>query len=151
MRFENVNVGDRAIDRRRFLATGAAVTGLLVFTPHRAWAAARRPLAYDEHPKPRPGITAAKLPSREDLTKVPLVADAFEDVRAIPQIIDGLRCHCGCAGLPGFYSLLTCFEGPNAMALACPICPGEGRLAARLHKGGSTLDEIRAALDARYG
>ena len=83
--------------------------------------------------------------------RVLAVADAFEAVRAIPQIIDGLRCHCGCAGLPGFYSLLTCFEGPNAMALACPICPGEGRMAARLHKGGATLDEIRAALDAKFG
>lgn len=151
MRFENVNGGHREIDRRRFLAAGAAVAALLIASPGRAWAAARTARARDEHPKPRPGITAAKLPSREELAKVPLVADAFEDVRAIPQIIDGLRCHCGCAGLPGFYSLLTCFEGPNAMALACPICPGEGRLAARLHKGGATLDEIRAALDARYG
>jgi hypothetical protein len=47
--------------------------------------------------------------------------------------------------------LLSCFEGPDAMALACPICPGEARMAARLHKAGSTLDEIRAALDAKFG
>ena len=141
----------RLLDRRRFLTAGAALVGLVILTPHRAWAAVRRVRTPDEHPKPRPGITAAKLPTKEQLTKVPLVADAFEEVRAIPQVIDGLRCHCGCAGLPGFYSLLTCFEGPDAMALACPICPGEARLAARLHKGGSTLNEIRAALDARYG
>jgi hypothetical protein len=53
--------------------------------------------------------------------------------------------------MPGYYSLLTCFEGPNAMALSCPICPGEGRMAARLRKAGKSLDDIRAALDAKYG
>ncbi|MCE9602961.1 MAG: hypothetical protein K8S21_12215 [Gemmatimonadetes bacterium] len=143
------------MDRRRFFLTGAALAGAIVITPRSARAATRvvtrMVTGTDEHPKPRPGITAAKVTSREQLERTPLVADAFEAVRAIPQIVDGLRCHCGCAGLPGFYSLLSCFEGPNAMALACPICPGEGRMAARLHKGGATLDEIRAALDAKFG
>jgi hypothetical protein len=36
------------------------------------------------------------------------------------------------------------------MARACPICQGEGRLAARLHKEGKTLDQIREAIDARW-
>jgi hypothetical protein len=52
--------------------------------------------------------------------------------------------------MPGYYSLLSCFEG-DAMARSCPICQGEGRLVARLHKEGKTLDEIRAAVDAKYG
>ncbi len=147
------------MDRRDFFLTGAALTGALLLTPARARAAtrsvrrtvSRRVRGSDEHPKPRPGITAANVTSREQLQRSPNIADAFDAVRAIPQIIDGLRCHCGCAGLTGFYSLLSCFEGPNAMALACPICPGEARMAARLHKGGATLDEIRQALDAKFG
>lgn len=90
-------------------------------------------------------MTPAELSQRSD------VSDAFEAVRAIPQVIDGLRCHCGCAEIPGFYSLLSCYEGTGAMALICPICQGEGRMAARLHKDGATLAEIREALDAKYG
>ena len=37
------------------------------------------------------------------------------------------------------------------MARACPICQGEGRLTYRLHTEGKTLEEIRTAIDARYG
>lgn len=139
------------MNRRRFCITGAALADAIRASPRRAWASPRSTRNADDHPTPRPGITAATATSREQLERVPSVADAFEAVRAIPQIIDGPRCHCDCAGLPGFYSLLSCFEGPNAMALACPICPGEGRMAARLHKGGAMLNEIRAALDAKFG
>jgi hypothetical protein len=37
------------------------------------------------------------------------------------------------------------------MAAHCSICQGEGRLAYRLHKQGKTLDQIRAAIDAKFG
>lgn len=142
------------MNRRTFVAACASVVGATALQPATAFAATgrkRRSSDSDPHPTPRPGITAEKVTSKEILAKKPAVADAFEAVRGIPEIADGCRCHCGCAGLPGYYSLLSCFEGPTAMALACPICPGEGRLAARLHKSGKTLDEIRAALDAKYG
>ena len=102
------------------------------------------------HPTPRPGITAAKVLTREQLSESPSVIPVFDQVREIPDIVDGIRCQCGCADLEGFYSLLSCYEG-DAMARSCPICQGEGRLAARLHKDGKTLDEIRVAIDARYG
>jgi hypothetical protein len=135
------------MNRRGFFVHCAGLTGALATLPSRTWAAGRA----DPHPTPRPGITAAKVTSADIVARHPSVEDAFEAVRAIPEVVDGLRCHCGCAGLPGFYSLLSCFEGPAAMALACPICPGEGRMAARLHKSGKSLTEIRAALDAKYG
>lgn len=140
-----------AMKRRNFVRACTALAGAIVVAPSRAWAAAPSARALDPHPTPRPGITAAKVTSADLLVKRPQVADAFEAVRAIPEIADGLRCHCGCAELPGYYSLLSCFEGPDAMALACPICPGEGRMAARLHKNGKSLNEIRAELDAKYG
>jgi hypothetical protein len=73
----------------------------------------------------------------------------FGEVRQIPQIVDGIRCHCGCAKTTGFYSLLSCYEG-DGMAQDCHICQGQGRMAFRLHNEGKTLAEIRDAIDARY-
>jgi hypothetical protein len=90
------------------------------------------------------------LPS-DQLTHWADAQPAFDEVRQIPEIIDGIRCNCGCAENPGYYSLLTCYEGSGAMALACPICQGQGRLAFRLHQAGKSLDEIREAIDARFG
>ncbi len=115
-----------------------------------AWASGRTRRPLPEHPTPRLGITAAKLPTHEQLADAPRAQVVFDAVREIPEIVDGIRCHCGCAENPVFYSLLTCYEGTDAMAKACPICQGQGRLAARLHKEGKTLDEIRVAIDARY-
>ncbi len=103
------------------------------------------------HPVPRPGITSDKLPSAEQLKDRGDAQLAFDEVRQIPEIIDGIRCNCGCADTKGFYSLLSCYEGDGAMALACHICQGQGRLAFRLHGTGKTLDQIRDAVDARYG
>lgn len=131
------------LPRRRFVVIGAtALTGLV------GWA--RAALARGPHPTPRPGITGAKVLSREELADYPRLVPLFDQIREIPQIIDGIRCTCGCADAPGFYSLLSCYEG-DAMARACPICQGQGRLSARLFKEGKTLDEIRVSIDARYG
>lgn len=103
------------------------------------------------HPEPRPGINAERVASEAELQDAPDAIDAFNQVRQIPQIIDGIRCNCGCADRKGFYSLLSCFEGPDAMAKYCDKCQGEGRYAFRLHRSGKSLIEIRAALDARFG
>jgi hypothetical protein len=102
------------------------------------------------HPTPRPGITAAQVLTREQLAETPSVISVFDQVREIPEVVDGIRCQCGCADLEGFYSLLSCYEG-EAMARHCPVCQGEGRLAYRLHGEGKSLAEIRQAIDARYG
>jgi len=64
-------------------------------------------------------------------------------VRAIPEVIDGIRCNCGCASFDGFHSLLSCFEGKDAMARESAICQEQGRLAARLHKAGKTGSSAR--------
>jgi hypothetical protein len=114
------------------------------------WAAARVARGDPAHPTPRPGITAAKVLPDSELVDYSSCQSAFDAIREIPQIVDGIRCHCGCAEIPGFYSLLSCYEGAG-MARICEICQGQGRLAARLHKAGKTLDEIRASVDARYG
>ena len=103
------------------------------------------------HPEPRPGITAEKVVPDDQLThRTETVLAAFAAVRTIPHIVDGIRCHCGCADLAENYSLLSCYEG-NGMAQHCLVCQGQARMALRLHEEGRDLDRIRAAIDARYG
>ena len=84
------------------------------------------------------------------LTDKPRLVELFDGVREIPEIVDGIRCNCGCSHNDGFYSLLTCYEGKAAMARDCAICQGQGRLAVRLRKAGKSLEEIRAAVDAKF-
>jgi len=137
--------------RRAFISVLSAAFFLAAGAPRRAWGTVQRRVRQPHpHPEPRPGITAANVLTHEQLANAPHAIDVFDLVREIPQIVDGIRCQCGCADLPGFYSLLSCYES-EGMARWCEICQGEGRLVSRLHRAGKTLDEIRAAIDARFG
>jgi len=133
--------------RRHFLgACSVAVVGM--FLPAESAFANRR--RGGPHPTPRPGITGEKVLTKEQLASKPKLIPLFDSVREIPEVIDGIHCNCGCTNPPEFYSLLSCYEG-KGMARECGICQGQGRLAVRLHKEGKTLDEIRAAIDAKFG
>jgi len=107
-----------------------------------------RPSRSNGHPDPRPGIDASNVIPADRLSGE--VAEVFDMIREIPQIVDGIGCKCGCADIPDMYSLLSCYEN-DVMAQYCVICKGQGRLVYRLHGEGRTLDQIRAAVDARYG
>lgn len=134
------------LNRRQFLGYSFAILPLFSFGGSRSdWVSGPNP----EHPDPRPGIDASKVLTREQLADHPDAITAFDQVREIPQIVDGIRCSCGCASREGFYSLLSCYEG-EGMARMCEVCHGTGRLAYRLHKQGKSLQEIRAAVDLRY-
>ncbi len=135
------------LSRRRFVGLSAAALVATVF-PERAARAMRVP---GPHPTPRAGITAAKVLAKDKLVGKADLIELFDGVREIPEVVDGIRCQCGCATFDGFYSLLTCYEGDKAMAKGCHTCQGEGKLAIRLHKEGKTLDEIRIAIDAKFG
>ena len=105
--------------------------------------------AWGKHPEPRPGIDASKVLKTDQLSNT--VAGATYDlVREIPGVVDGIHCYCGCAELPGFYSLLSCYEEAG-MAQFCEICQGEAKLAHSLHARGNSLAQIRTAIDALYG
>jgi len=105
----------------------------------------------EPHPTPRPGVDGSRVLKAGRLAGAPpAVLEAFEAARRIPQVVDGIRCHCGCASQDGNYSLLSCFEG-DGMARHCDVCQGQARLAFRLHRGGRSLRDVRAAIDARYG
>ena len=136
-----------SIARRQFINTATvAIAAMLV--PTRV---ARAMRITGPHPTPRTGITGAKVLTKEQLGGKTSLIELFDGVREIPEVIDGIRCQCGCATSEGFYSLLSCYEGEKAMARMCPVCQGEGRLAIRLHKEGKSLDDIRAAIDAKFG
>jgi len=133
-----------ACSRRAFVAR-CLIAGTALLLPARRAAAAPRP-----HPTPRRGITGAKVLTRAQLGDHARLAPLFDSVRAIPQVVDGIACNCGCAELPGFYSLLSCYEG-DGMARHCDICQGQARLAVRMHREGKTLQQIRTAIDAKFG
>jgi len=149
-RRDEVN-GSRRDFLRRVAAAALGLAGVAL-VPSGAWAMTRqaRRLGKGPHPTPRPGITASKVLTADALKENPKAAHVFDMVRQIPEIVDGIRCQCGCAELPEFYSLLSCYEA-DGMAQHCVICQGEGSLAFVMHQQGKTLDQIRAAIDERFG
>ena len=120
-------------------ATAALVVALLA-TGGRGLAA---------HPDPRPGITADAVLRAAAVPRTPCAAEAYAAARAVPHVLDGLYCHCDCAEHSGHRSLLTCFESEHGAF--CDICIGEAVLAARLAREGRGLEEIRPAIDRRFG
>ena len=121
--------------RRVFLA---ALPALILAVPGalRRGAHAQAP----RHPEPRPNITADKVLKGEQLTGFEDLAPIFDGIREFPHIADGIGCACGCAALPAYRSLLTCFEDPG-MAMVCEICQAQGRqeIVAAIEAGGMHL------------
>jgi len=140
-------MNDRRMSRRGFLALLPAV--VLTVSARRGWATPANDAAQKKHPTPRPGIDASRVLTAKELDGEPETLHAFDLVRQIPQVADGIRCHCGCDEMEGFYSLLSCFE-KDGMAQHCEVCRGHAVLAHRLHRAGRTLDQIRAAIDAKF-
>ena len=101
-----------------------------------------------EHPDPRPGITAEHV-LRADHFREAKVARNYDMAREIPEVLDGLYCHCDCSKSMHHRSLLSCYESEQPSG--CGTCIEEMKLAYRLHKEGKTLDEIRKAVDERFG
>lgn len=101
------------------------------------------------HPEPRPGITAAAVLPPSTYAGYDRVVRAYEAAQQAPQVLDGLTCHCRCRENFGHRSLLSCFESEHGAS--CEICIGEALLAVEMHRQGRTLEEIRGAVDARFG
>lgn len=131
---------------RRGFVGACSATAIALLLPDVMAAATAVP----EHPSPRPGITGARVLTSAQLSDKPKLIPLFDAVREIPQIVDGIRCNCGCTNPPEIRSLLSCYEG-KGMARDCAVCQGQARLAYRLHKEGKTLGQIRSAIDAKFG
>ena len=74
---------------------------------------------------------------------------AYAAAREIPQILDGLYCHCECGKRDNLRSLLSCFE--TRMPTTCGICRDEAELALAEFLEGRSLKQIRAAVDRKFG
>ncbi|HEX8693347.1 MAG TPA: PCYCGC motif-containing (lipo)protein [Longimicrobium sp.] len=100
------------------------------------------------HPEPRPGIDATGvLPVSQVKGRA---RQAYVAARRIPQVLDGIYCHCDCHERhPELRSLLDCYK--SQMAADCGICQGQATLVLRLHREGKTLEDIRQAVDTAYG
>lgn len=105
--------------------------------------------ALAHHPDPRPDVTAAQVVDGARFASAPDIAATYDAAARIPQVLDGLYCHCDCSLHSGHRSLLTCFESDHGAS--CDICLAEARLAAQMTGEGRSLDEIRAAVDALRG
>jgi hypothetical protein len=103
------------------------------------------------HPDPRDGIDGSGVLTPAGLAGFPeSVLEIYDMIREIPHIADGIGCACGCSAMPNYRSLLTCYHA-GGMAMGCEICQGEARLAYRRFQEGQSLDQIRRAIDARFG
>lgn len=118
----------------------AALLGVLLMTQQSAASA---------HPDPLPGINAARVLQAGQYPRTPGADEAYAAARAVPQMLDGLYCHCDCSKHAGHRSLLTCFESDHGAY--CDICMGEALLAERMTREGRTLDDIRKAIDRQFG
>jgi hypothetical protein len=133
-----------SISRRDALARFA----LALAAPLVAGAARRLPAGPTHHPDPRPGVTAEHV--LPDAKVDAEHRDAYAAAREIPEILDGIYCHCDCADRhSNLRSLLSCYE--TEMPMSCRVCSGEARTALRLHRKGKSLIEIRAAIDKEFG
>lgn len=101
------------------------------------------------HPDPRPGITAEQVLPLATLPRTPGSAEAYAAAHAVPAVLDGLYCYCECSKHSSHRSLLTCFESEHGAY--CDICVGEAVQAQDLTARGVALDEIRRAIDQRFG
>jgi len=130
------------VSKTPWLAAGAAVIVLA------AVLLSARPAA-GAHPDPRPGITAERVLTGAAIPGTPGAAEAYAAARVAAGTLDGVYCHCDCSKHAGHRSLLTCFETDHGAY--CDICMGEAMLASQLASRGTSLKEIRAAIDAQFG
>jgi hypothetical protein len=138
----------QANSRRQFLTALSATAAALVL-PSRGLHALQLLEGRGDHPDPRPGIDGSNVLGRDEMDNQDALF-IYDMIRSIPQIADGVRCQCGCAGIPGYYSLLTCYE-TDGMAQHCEICQAQGMLVYELHEKGQSLQQIRDAVDVEFG
>jgi hypothetical protein len=101
-----------------------------------------------DHPDPSADVTGEFVVDGSRYAAAPRVAEIYTMARAIPNVLDGLYCHCDCARHFGHRSLLTCFESDHGAA--CDVCLEEAAIAYGMTRDGASLDRIRAQIDATF-
>jgi hypothetical protein len=74
--------------------------------------------------------------------------ESYRIAREQPVLLAKLHCYCHCDEKLGHRNLLDCYRDNHAAS--CGICMGEARDAAQMSKQGTSVDEIRDTLRARY-
>jgi hypothetical protein len=131
----------RAAPAVRFAVLGLAVVALLL-----GLATVRG--ANASHPAPRVGLTAEDVAPASRYAAYPRIAEVYEMAARIPDVLDGIYCHCDCSRHSGHRSLLTCFQDDHGAA--CDVCLTEAALAYRMTQEGRSLRQIRKAVDGLY-
>jgi hypothetical protein len=101
------------------------------------------------HPAPRAEITPVKVLPVSFVPRTPGAAEAYAAARTAFGTLDGVYCYCDCSKHSGHRSLLTCFESEHGAF--CDICMGEAMVASGMAQQGKSLEDIRAAIDLRFG
>jgi hypothetical protein len=80
--------------------------------------------------------------------------EAYAFALARPDVLQWIPCYCGCDGL-GHRSNLDCFFKQAGVfeehGSYCDICVETANLASQMIREGSSMAEIRAAVDATFG
>lgn len=77
---------------------------------------------------------------------------AYQVARDIPQVLQQLKCYCGCdnpAHSPYHRNLYECFTDTHGAN--CQVCVDEALLASNMYARGASVYEIRAAIDEKFG
>lgn len=114
-------------------------------------------------PAPDPRFLAADLPLLPEgvdrgVMPLPVVRAAYEFAARHPEVMNYMPCFCGCerAGHKGNHD---CFvsgrDGKKITSwephgLVCEICLLVAQQAEQMHNSGSSLKDIRAAIEAKY-
>jgi hypothetical protein len=108
-----------------------------------------RPAVGSTHPEPRASVTNEKVLPDGAYPRTPGAPEAYAAARHAAGTLDGVYCHCDCSKHAGHRSLLSCFESEHGAY--CDICMGEAMLASQLADRGTSLQEIRDAIDRQFG
>jgi hypothetical protein len=133
------------LSRRRFIPALLALLAAFARPARATTVMRRKPHA---HPDPRPGITGEHVLQTDAVKKSRFVAARYAEAREMPEVFDGLYCYCDCRESMGHRSLLACYESDQP--IDCLMCQQEARIAAKAHRAGKSLDEVRAEVDKAF-
>ncbi|OFV94151.1 MAG: hypothetical protein A3G76_00915 [Acidobacteria bacterium RIFCSPLOWO2_12_FULL_65_11] len=129
----------------------AASFGLLMFQQP----AAPRLMPYPQAKQPALELPPYQLPRPNDVIRA-----TYKFAAEHPEVLGYMPCFCGCE-MMGHKSNASCFVKTRARngdvtawdnhGIVCPMCLAVGEQAMRMHASGSSVQEIRAAVEEKYG
>jgi Protein of unknown function with PCYCGC motif len=139
------NIAVPSQKRRRVVAISIGATILVALAAAIAWHRSdARSLAYGSQ-RVDGGVVAITLDPQAFAGEA---RDAYRIARERPELLSKLHCYCHCDVRLGHRNLLDCFRDDHAAS--CGICMGEAKDAEQMERHGTSVQEIRDTLRARY-